>query len=159
MKNCKKKSRHKKSKYFFSFWIHKWKKGRKKITKFWNIAKIFWWKLRKKILKKISTFQKVFFPWFFLKEQQGVEKGRKECSETSSYLGRQKCLTCASLLLTLGSWKAGSFGGATQKVTLHSYNKNVAWLETGSLPPKNKYLKGFKWPFNFEFSQKYFVTH
>ena len=54
-------------------------KGGKKITKFWNIAKIFWWKLRKKILKKISTFQKVFFPWFFLKEQQGVEKGRKEC--------------------------------------------------------------------------------
>ena len=99
----------------------------------------------KKNVEKNFNFSKGIFPMIFLKEQQGVEKGRKECSETSSYLGRQKCLTCASLLLTLGSWKAGSFGGATQKVTLHSYNKNVAWLETGSsLPPKNKYLKGFK---------------
>ena len=135
------------------------KRRKKKLQNSEILLKYFYGSCEKKYWKKFQLFKRYFSHDFFLKEQQGVEKGRKECSETSSYLGRQKCLTCASLLLTLGSWKAGSFGGATQKVTLHSYNKNVAWLETGSLPPKNKYLKGFKWPFNFEFSQKYFVTH
>ena len=48
---------------------------------------------RKKNCNKMLIFG--HFPMiFYLKEQQVVEKGRKECSETSSYLGRQKCLTC-----------------------------------------------------------------
>ena len=54
---------------------------------------------------------------FFLKSRHSLEKGRKECSETSSYLGRQTQKVAAAARVRRS--EGAQLGGAG-KVTLHS---------------------------------------
>ena len=74
----------------------------------------------------------VIFPWFFSFKRATGSRERKEGMQWNLFIFRASKMFNL-LSVSLDSW---SFGGATQKVTLHSFNKNVAWLETGCSYPQ-----------------------
>ena len=101
----------------------------------------FFTECKKKILEKkiaIKCWFLVIFPWFFSFKRATGSRERKEGMQWNLFIFRASKMFNL-LSVSLDSW---SFGGATQKVTLHSFNKNVAWLETGwSYPQRTNIWK------------------